>query len=102
MGGIELRAQGCVVAAPPSGVCRARAPYAARVAAAEALLDRGKPEQWHEAEISHRYVIEIPALSMSSAEWEASPRGDPAQVRLVPSSFGLPHLGCDNLPLSSE
>jgi hypothetical protein len=104
MGGIELRAQGCVVAAPPSRVCRARAPYAARVAAAEALLDRGwgKPKQSHEAEISHRYVIEIPALSMSGAEWEASPRGDPAQVRLVPSSFGLPHLGCDNLSPSSE
>jgi hypothetical protein len=32
------------------------APYAARVAAAEALLDRGwgKPKQSHEAEISHR------------------------------------------------
>jgi hypothetical protein len=61
-----------------------------------------KPKQSHEAEISHRYVIEIPALSMSSAEWEASPRGDPVQVRLVPSSFGLPHLGCDNLSPSSE
>src|SRR5262245_22150747 len=37
-----------------------RAPYAARVAAAEALLDRGwgKPKQSHEAEITHRYVIE--------------------------------------------
>jgi hypothetical protein len=33
-----------------------RAPYAARVAAAEALLDRGwgKPRQSHEAEITHR------------------------------------------------
>jgi len=32
-------------------------PYAARVAAAEALLDRGwgKPRQSHEAEITHRY-----------------------------------------------
>ena len=49
-----------------------RAPYAARVAAAEALLDRGwgKPKQSHEAEITHRYVIEIPAL-MDNAEWEA-------------------------------
>ena len=49
-----------------------RAPYAARVAAAEALLDRGwrKPRQSHEAEITHRYVIEIPAL-MDNATWEA-------------------------------
>jgi hypothetical protein len=41
-----------------------RAPYAARVAAAEALLDRGwgKPRQSHEAELTHRYVIEIPPL----------------------------------------
>ena len=48
------------------------APYAARVAAAEALLDRGwgKPRQSHEAEITHRYVIEIPAL-MDNAAWEA-------------------------------
>jgi hypothetical protein len=45
---------------------------AARVAAAEALLDRGwgKPRQSHEAEITHRYVIEIPAL-MDNATWEA-------------------------------
>ena len=48
------------------------APYAARVAAAEALLDRGwgKPKQSHEAEITHRYVIEIPAL-MDNPTWEA-------------------------------
>ena len=48
------------------------ASYAARVAAAEALLDRGwgKPRQSHEAEITHRYVIEIPAL-VDNAEWEA-------------------------------
>jgi len=48
------------------------APYASRVAAAEALLDRGwgKPKQSHEAEITHRYVIEIPAL-MDNATWEA-------------------------------
>src|SRR3954468_6085229 len=47
-------------------------PYAARVAAAEALLDRGwgKPRQSHDAEITHRYVIEIPAL-MDNATWEA-------------------------------
>ena len=42
------------------------------MAAAEALLDRGwgKPKQSHEAEITHRYVIEIPAL-MDNATWEA-------------------------------
>jgi hypothetical protein len=52
------------------------APYAARVAAAEALLDRGwgKPRQSHEAEITHRYVIEIPAL-MDNATWEAEALG---------------------------
>jgi hypothetical protein len=47
------------------------APYAARVAAAEALLDRGwgRPTQSHEAQIRH-YVIEIPGL-MDNAAWEA-------------------------------
>src|SRR5262245_5696000 len=52
------------------------APYAARVAAAVALLDRGwgKPKQSHEAEITHRYVIEIPALQ-DNAEWEAEGLG---------------------------
>ena len=51
---------------------QADAPPAARVAAAVALLDRGwgKPKQSHEAEITHRYVLEIPAL-MDNAEWEA-------------------------------
>jgi hypothetical protein len=59
------------------------APYAARVAAAEALLDRGwgKPKQSHEAEISHRYVIEIPALSMSSAEWQAEALEPPGNIQ---------------------
>src|SRR5262245_29754216 len=50
-----------------------RAPYAARVAAAEALLNRGwgRPMQSHEAEVTHRhYVIEIPAL-VDNATWEA-------------------------------
>ena len=48
------------------------ASHSARVAAAEALLDRGwgKPKQSHEAEITHRYVMEIPAL-MDNATWEA-------------------------------
>jgi hypothetical protein len=59
------------------------APYAARVAAAEALLDRGwgKPKQSHEAEISHRYVIEVPALSMSSAEWQAEALEPPGNIQ---------------------
>jgi hypothetical protein len=45
----------------------------ARVAAAEALLDRGwgKPKQSHEMETMHRHVIEVPPLSLSSAEWES-------------------------------
>ena len=62
-------------------------PYAARVAAAEALLDRGwgKPKQSHEAEITHRYVIEIPEL-VDNATWEAE-----ALERLEPpSSSALP------------
>ena len=59
------------------------APFAARVAVAEALLDRGwgKPKQSHEAEISHRYVIEVPALSMSSAEWQAEALEPPVNIR---------------------
>ena len=58
------------------------APYAARVAAAEALLDRGwgKPRQSHEAEITHRYVIEIPAL-MDNAAWEAEALEPPTKAR---------------------
>jgi hypothetical protein len=53
-----------------------KAPHHARVAAAEALLDRGwgKPKQSHEAEVTHRYVIEIPAL-MENDEWEAEGLG---------------------------
>jgi hypothetical protein len=64
-----------------------RAPYAARVAAAEALLDRGwgKPKQSHEAEITHRYVIEIPAL-MDNATWEA----EALEALDPPSSSALP------------
>jgi hypothetical protein len=51
-------------------------PHHARVAAAVALLDRGwgKPKQSHEAEVTHRYVIEIPAL-MENDEWEAEGLG---------------------------
>ena len=49
-----------------------KAPHHARVAAAVALLDRGwgKPKQSQEAELTTRYVIEIPAL-MDNATWEA-------------------------------
>jgi hypothetical protein len=48
-----------------------QAPYAARVAAAEALLDRGwgKPKQSHEAETTHRYVVEMPPV-LSKEEWQ--------------------------------
>ena len=61
------------------------APYAARVAAVGALLDRGcgKPKQSHEAEISRRYGIEVPALSMNSAEWQAESLERPETVRLL-------------------
>ena len=44
-----------------------RAPYAARVAAAEALLDRGwgRAKQTHESEIRRRYVI--------GGDWQEAP-----------------------------
>ena len=43
---------------------------AARVAAANALLDRGwgRPKQSDEAEITHRYVVELPPV-LNKAEW---------------------------------
>lgn len=48
------------------------APPAARVAAAQALLDRGwgKATQTIEAEHVHRYVAELPALALSVEEWQ--------------------------------
>jgi hypothetical protein len=48
------------------------ATYSHSVKTSGSLLDRGwgKPRQSHEAEITHRYVIEIPAL-MDNATWEA-------------------------------
>jgi hypothetical protein len=59
------------------------APYAARAAAVEALLDRGwgKPKQSYEAEISHCYGIEVPALSMNSAEWQAKALEPPGNIQ---------------------
>jgi hypothetical protein len=64
-----------------------RAPYAARVAAAEALLDRGwgKPRQSHEAELTHRYVIEIPPL-LSNEEWAEKYGGlsmEPIDLKMI-------------------
>ncbi len=43
---------------------------AARVAAANALLDRGwgRPKQWDESEVTHRYVVELPPV-LTRAEW---------------------------------
>jgi hypothetical protein len=63
------------------------APYAARVAAAEALLDRGwgKPKQSHEAAIMHHYVLEVPPTSLSSAEWEAEVLEPPTRSPAVDS-----------------
>ena len=45
---------------------------AARVAAANALLDRGwgRPKQWDESEVTHRYVVELPSV-LTKAEWQA-------------------------------
>src|SRR5262245_31996223 len=59
-----------------------RAPYAARVAAAEALLDRGwgKPKQSHEAQISHYYAIEIPPV-LDGAAWEAEAKHEPDKLQ---------------------
>jgi hypothetical protein len=64
-----------------------RAPYAARVAAAEALLDRGwgKPRQSHEAELTHRYVIEILPL-LSNEEWAEKYSGlsmEPIDLKMI-------------------
>ena len=44
---------------------------AARVAAANALLDRGwgRPKQSDESEVTHRYVVELPPV-LSRAEWQ--------------------------------
>jgi len=44
---------------------------AARVAAANALLDRGwgRPKQWDESEVTHRYVVELPKV-LSKVEWQ--------------------------------
>ena len=56
------------------------APYAARVAAAEALLDRGwgKPRQSHEAEITHRYVDRNPG---ADGQCDMGSGGDRARAR---------------------
>ena len=44
---------------------------AARVAAANALLDRGwgRPKPSDEPEITHRYVVELPRV-LTKAEWQ--------------------------------
>jgi hypothetical protein len=51
---------------------------AARVAAANALLDRGwgRPKQWDESEVTHRYVVELPAV-LTKAAWLAK-YGEPS------------------------
>ena len=48
------------------------APPAARVSAAQALLDRGwgKPDQKLEAEHVHRYVARLPEKAKSTEEWQ--------------------------------
>lgn len=48
------------------------APESARVAAAQALLDRGwgKATQFIEAETTHRYVARVPTKQPSAAEWQ--------------------------------
>jgi hypothetical protein len=51
---------------------QAKAPPAARVAAAQALLDRGwgKAPQHISGEFSQRYVAELPAVCEDGDEWE--------------------------------
>lgn len=48
------------------------APAAARVAAAQALLDRGwgKAVQFVEAETTHRYVARVPDKKANATEWQ--------------------------------
>jgi hypothetical protein len=48
------------------------APAAARVAAAQALLDRGwgKATQFIEAETTHRYVARIPEKAATPEKWQ--------------------------------
>ena len=62
----------------------------ARVAAAEALLDRGwgKPKQSHEVETMHRHVIEVPPLSLLSAEWESEALMPPTRAAPAVASEG--------------
>jgi hypothetical protein len=61
------------------------APYAARVAAAEALLDRGwgKPRQSHEAEITHHYLRRAP----DPLEWPWPTGPNRLTLLLFPYSF---------------
>jgi hypothetical protein len=49
-----------------------KAPHAARVSAAQALLDRGwgKPDQKLEAEHVHRYVARLPEKASTTASWQ--------------------------------
>ena len=51
---------------------QADAPPAARVSAAQALLDRGwgKAEQKIEAEHVHRYVARLPEKAKTTEEWQ--------------------------------
>jgi glycerol-3-phosphate O-acyltransferase len=51
---------------------QAAAPHAARVAAAQALLDRGwgKAVQYVEAEVAHRYVARMPEKAKDITEWQ--------------------------------
>lgn len=48
------------------------APESARVAAAQALLDRGwgKSTQFIEAETTHRYVARVPEKKATATEWQ--------------------------------
>ena len=49
-----------------------KAPHAARVSAAQALLDRGwgKAVQYVEAETTVRYVARVPDKKANAAEWQ--------------------------------
>ena len=55
-----------------------KAPPAARVSAANALLDRGygKPPQHLTGESGTSYVVRLPEVAKSAEEWEASVRAE--------------------------
>jgi hypothetical protein len=65
-----------------------KAAPAARVSAANALLDRGygKPQQHITGEVGPSYVVRLPEPCKTAEEWVASLGDRPAQPRIEPPS----------------